>query len=120
MAQCTILTELGRTGPVILGDLSRGLGLDKGWVSRSVETLAQEGLLEKKPSEADKRTVIIEMTATGHSLCESVNTALDSLSERVLKRVPPEEHEGVLRALKILERALEEELDQGHVGTSCC
>lgn len=118
MAQCTILTTLGRTGPVTLGELARGLALDKGWVSRSVEALTQEGLLAKTPSEADKRTVIIEMTDSGETLRQGVNAALDALSERVVKRIPPAELEGVQRALKLLEQALEEELE-GSNG-SCC
>jgi len=119
MAQCTILSELRRAGPMTLGDLARGLALDKGWISRSVETLTQEGLLVKTPSEADKRAVIIEMTPRGQALAEEVNGALDSLSERVLRRIPAEEQETVLRALRLLERALEEELSSGP-GSSCC
>lgn len=120
MAQCTILTALGRTGPVTLGDLSRTLGLDKGWVSRSVETLTQEGLLEKTPSEVDKRTVIIAMTESGQSLCQSVDTALDALSESVLKRIPADKHEEVERTLTLLLLALEEALSEGSRGSGCC
>jgi len=120
MAQCTILTELGRIGAVTLADLSRSLGLDKGWVSRSVEALAQEGLLAKTPSDADKRTVIIDMTGPGQALCQDVNTNLDALSERVIKRIPPREQEGVLKALKLLEQALEAELAAESSGRTCC
>ena len=45
--QCLILTEVGRNGPMTLADLGRRTSLDKGWLSRAVETLVQEGLLTK-------------------------------------------------------------------------
>lgn len=119
MAQCTILSELRRSGPMTIGDLARALALDKGWISRSVETLTQEGLVVKTPSETDKRAVIIEMTPRGQALADEVNSALDSVSERVIRRIPAEEQETVLRALRLLEQTLEAELSSGS-GSYCC
>lgn len=117
LAQCTILTQLDRTGPVTQAELARGLGLDKGWISRSVDALVREGLLVKTPSASDRRSVVIDMTDAGRALCREVNANLDLLSERVLQRIPPEEREGVVHALRLLERALEEELSASR---SCC
>ncbi|MFZ5827609.1 MAG: MarR family winged helix-turn-helix transcriptional regulator [Bacillota bacterium] len=109
--QCMMLTELGRSGPVTLADLVRRLNLDKGWVSRAVESMAQEGLLTKEPSPTDKRAVIISMTASGEALCAGLNRMLDEQSDRILRRIPPEERQGVYRALALLEQALKEELE---------
>ena len=109
--QCMILTELGRSGPVTLADLVRRINLDKGWVSRAVESMAQEGLLKKEPSPTDKRAVIISMTVSGEALCAHLNRTLDEQSDRILRRIPPEERQGVYRALALLAQALQEELE---------
>ncbi|PZN12556.1 MAG: MarR family transcriptional regulator [Bacillota bacterium] len=109
-AQCMILTELGRSGPVTLADLARRVNLDKGWVSRVVEAMTRQGLLRKEPSPADRRAVIISMTAAGAHLCCNLNEMLDHQADRVMRRIPPEERPNVLRALALLERALQEEL----------
>lgn len=112
-AQCVILTQLGRTGPVTLAELVRKVGLDKGWVSRAVESMAQEGLLKKEPSPTDRRAVIISMTEAGDRLCCDLNLTLDGQSDRVMSRIPPAEQANVMRALTLLEQALREELE-GH------
>jgi MFS family permease len=39
VTQCTVLTELGRSGQVPLAELSRRIGFDKSWTSRAVEHL---------------------------------------------------------------------------------
>ncbi len=109
--QCVILTELGRTGPVTLADLVRRVNLDKGWVSRAVETMAQEGLLTKEPSPTDRRAVVVEMTGSGESLCCDLNETLDSQSERIMNRIPLAERANVYRALALLEQALSDELE---------
>jgi len=109
--QCMILTELGRTGPITMADLVRRVNLDKGWISRAVESMAQEGLLTKAPSPTDRRAVVVCMTETGESLCCGLNLTLDSQSERVMSRIPPAERENVYRALSLLEQALREEME---------
>ncbi|MFZ5815695.1 MAG: MarR family winged helix-turn-helix transcriptional regulator [Bacillota bacterium] len=109
--QCMILTELGRSGPVTLAELVRRVNLDKGWVSRAVESMAQEGLLQKEPSPTDKRAIIISMTRQGEALCSDLNETLDAQSHRVMSRIPPGEREGVTRALALLEQALRAEIE---------
>src|SRR5258707_1458285 len=63
--QCLILTELGRHGELTLADLGRRVGLDKGWMSRTVDGLAADGLVHKMPSETDRSTIHVGLTPTG-------------------------------------------------------
>lgn len=104
--QCLILTELGRSGPLTLADLGRHLGLDKGWLSRAVDTLAQEGLLTKQPGELDHRTIAITLSPEGEARYQQLNATLNAQAERVMGRIPPQERQGVYAALELLHRAL--------------
>jgi DNA-binding MarR family transcriptional regulator len=107
--QCTILTELGRSGQMTLADLSRRLGLDKGWLSRSVEALVQEGLIIKTPGEVDRRTIWLNLSEEGQNRYQVLNQSLNNLSERVLEHVQTQDKILVEKALLVLLEALRAE-----------
>lgn len=108
--QCTILTELGRNGPMTLAELGRRLDVDKGWVSRAVEAMTQDGLLTKVPGETDRRTITISLSELGEDRHRELDQVLNDHSERVMARIPAGERAGVYRALNLLRDALRAEL----------
>ena len=112
VTQCTVLTELGRSGPVPLAELSRRIGFDKSWTSRAVEHLVQDGLIEKVPSQTDHRMVRLSLSAMGEQRVRDLNSTLNGLSERVMERIPASQHEGVQKALSLLLEALQAEVEQ--------
>jgi len=95
VTQCTVLTELGRSGPIPLATLARRIGFDKSWTSRAVEHLVQDGLVEKVPSQTDHRMVRLSLTLL-----------LAALQAEVEHPSPPEETPGELtvRALEGADR----------------
>lgn len=107
--QCAILSELGRSGEITLADLGRRVGLDKGWISRMVEGLAEEGLVHKMPSEADRRTVLVALSPAGEARYNALNQTLNTQAERVINEIPAEDHECVFHALRLLQAALQSE-----------
>lgn len=107
--QCSLLTELGRSGPVTLAELGRSLGLDKGWISRTVDALVVQGLVEKQPGAADRRTVLLSLTDAGQRQTAELNGTLNSQSDRIMSRVPAEERPQVIKALETLLSALRAE-----------
>ena len=80
--QCQILTEVGRHGPLTLAALGRRLSLDKGWLSRAVETLVQEGLLTKQAGDNDRRTIRIALSPAGERRYQHLNETLNAHAER--------------------------------------
>src|SRR6266568_254226 len=107
--QCLILTEVGRNGPMTLAELGRRTSLDKGWLSRAVETLVQEGLLTKALGEADRRTIRIALSPAGQTRYQQLNETLDAHAQRVMARIPPAEREQVAHTLARLYQALQAE-----------
>src|SRR5262249_44565492 len=65
--QCLILTEVGRKGSLTLAELGRHTSLDKGWLSRAVEMLVQQGLLTKALGDHDRRTIRIALSKAGET-----------------------------------------------------
>jgi DNA-binding MarR family transcriptional regulator len=111
VTQCTVLTELGRSGPVPLAELSRRIGFDKSWTSRAVDHLVEEGLITKVPSETDRRMVHLSLSAEGKRRLHDLNCTLNGLADQVMRRIPVAEHEGVHRALTLLLGALQNEVE---------
>jgi DNA-binding MarR family transcriptional regulator len=107
--QCLILTEVGRNGPMTLADLGRRTSLDKGWLSRAVEALVQEGLLTKALGDSDRRTIRIALSPAGQTRTQQLNETLNAHAQRVMARIPPEEREQVAHALARLYQALQAE-----------
>ena len=113
LAQCHILTELGRTGPLPLTGLGRRLGLHKGWVSRAVATLVAEGLLERGGVDGDERVVVLSLSRAGRRRLDALNGTLNRHAGKVLGRIAASERGAVHRALELVRTALREELGVG-------
>ena len=109
VTQCTVLTELGRSGPIPLAELSRRIGFDKSWTSRTVEHLVQEGLIEKVPHASDHRMVRLSLSAAGEQRLAELNTTLNRFSAQVMEHIPVEAHTQVHSTLELLLSALQAE-----------
>ena len=110
LTQCTILTQLDRTTPLTLGELSARVGLEKSWTSRAVDRLAAEGLLRKSAGTHDRRTVHITITSKGAQHRERINQLLNGQAARVIADIPPAQRNTVVQALRLLHDAYEREL----------
>jgi len=107
--QCSLLTELGHSGAMTLADLGRRVELDKGWTSRAVETLVDDGLLIKEPSPEDRRMVSIALTPAGTTRFAELNETLNQQVGRIMGRIPSAERRQVIHALELLVEALRAE-----------
>lgn len=109
LARCQILTLLEREDSRTLAEVSRELGTDKAWMSRNVEALVQDGLVQKQSQALDRRMVMLTLTERGQTQAQALNGKLSQQSARLLDRIPAEEQADVLRALELLIGALEAE-----------
>lgn len=121
VTQCTVLTELSRGGPMTLARLSRRIGLDKSWTSRTVEQLVQEGLIEKVPGGEDRRTVQLSLSSAGVARVRALDQTLNALADQALERIPAEHHPSLRDGLVLLQQALSELTEEAAGrGTSTC
>jgi len=116
--QCQLITELGRTGSIPLGELGRRLCLEKSWIGRAVDGLVAEGLAAKEPNPADSRSWLVRLTPPGKRRFQALNDQLEDHAERVTNRLSPRERTMVNESLGLILRALRE--DAGLTTASCC
>jgi DNA-binding MarR family transcriptional regulator len=116
-----VLTELSRSGPMTLVQLSRRIGLDKSWTSRAVEQFTQEGLVEKVPGGEDRRTVQNSLSSAGLARVQALDHTLNALADQALERIPAEHHAFIHQGLALLQQALSELTDEATgSGASAC
>lgn len=109
LTQCWIVTELGRSGSLTLGQLAAAIGFDKSWTSRAVDALVAENLIRKQPDAEDGRRTLLILSAKGKARYAAINGGLEVHSRTVMQRIPAARRREVENALLLLEAALREE-----------
>jgi DNA-binding MarR family transcriptional regulator len=101
-AQCTILTELGRADSLSMGELAARLRLDKGWVSRGIDQMVDDGTVLRAADPADGRAVVLTLTAKGRKQHRELDRLLDAQIERVFSALSATDRAKVHTGLRIL------------------
>jgi DNA-binding MarR family transcriptional regulator len=116
MPKCHAILEIESAGETTASELADRLFLDKSTLSRTVDTLVTQGLVERSPHPDDRRVVRLRLTSDGRSCCDEVNRTNDDYFKKVLDRIPPEKQKQVADAMRVLVDALEKQRDEG----ACC
>lgn len=100
--QQQMLVLLRNRGPIAQVELGRIVGLDKSWVSRIIDRFVADGLVEREPSDQDRRSVLLSLTARGAEQAERIDGLLNDFAEKLLGNIPLEARQGIFEALDVL------------------
>lgn len=113
--ECHLLTELGRSGPQSVSALAGRVWLERSWVSRAVDALAERGLVSKALHPDDARSRLVVLTAEGERTVAALNHTLDDHAAQLLGALSVPERRAVDRSMLLLLKALRED-----IATQCC
>jgi MarR family transcriptional regulator, lower aerobic nicotinate degradation pathway regulator len=82
-----------------MNELARLLGLDKSSVSGLVDRAERRGLVERVPSAADRRAVLVCLTDRGRSLASAGAARFDVDISLLLERLPPSGRDALSRLI---------------------
>jgi DNA-binding MarR family transcriptional regulator len=89
--RASVLAVLVFRGPMSLSELARAEGVKAPTMSRLVKSIAEEGLVRVRGSEADQRRLTIEATARGRRLMLAGRSRrLEALAEAFVSAGPAE------------------------------
>lgn len=117
MAQVELLQRLADEPGLGVSELAQRQNLAKNTVSNVVAQMASSGLLERRPSETDRRAVVLSLTAEGHSRLVHWQEANEKRIRRALAGLGAEDRETIDRALPAL-RALASRMEAEAGGTA--
>ncbi len=102
MAQCHAILEIGAAGELNLKDLAGRLGLDNSTLSRTVESLVQDGLAERTPSREDRRATVIKLNEKGRAAHDRMNKTWNQICRNMFQSIPREKHGPLIESVSIL------------------
>ena len=109
MSQCMTLELLHQRGRCSVRELAEGLALDTSTVTRVVDVLVRDGLVQRARDEKqDRRRVFVSLSASGRRLASKLEASADDYCMRILERIPKGRHAAVLDALLLVVSAIDE------------
>ena len=109
VAQCHVLMELDMKDGISLNTLAASVGLDKSTVSRTVESLVVQGLLERSIPESNRRKTIISLTEAGKKVVNTINSGNDLYFKEVLNRIPEDIRGTFLHGFHLMAESLRQQ-----------
>jgi DNA-binding MarR family transcriptional regulator/GNAT superfamily N-acetyltransferase len=106
LTEARVLFELGRGGELESTALRQATGLDAGYLSRILASFAEQGLVDRRRSEADARRQLVVLTTGGLAAYRELDQRSAAENARVLQRLGPVDREALLGSLETAERLL--------------
>jgi DNA-binding MarR family transcriptional regulator/N-acetylglutamate synthase-like GNAT family acetyltransferase len=101
-----VIYELASRKQATATELGNELGLDAGYLSRTVRDFEKRKLIRKEPSTRDARQSILRLTARGQKEFENLNQRSSNQIEELLNDLSGAEHARLLGAMKTIEELL--------------
>ena len=111
-SQTSVLARVEQSGPLRMGALAEAEGTSPATVCRLIDSLAQDGLIERVPDPLDGRASLVQASAEGASLLGAVRAQGTAALRSALDDLSPEERSIIRRALPALQ-ALTDRLQGG-------
>ncbi len=110
LTEARVLFEIANRERATASDFSRDLGLDPGYLSRTLSGLERRGLIEKAPSETDARRRILSLTPEGREAFSVLDARSREEIAELLGELSEREQRCLLEAMGTIESVLDRRL----------
>jgi len=118
--QCRALQEIGRNRDINTNQLADNLNVDKSTVSRTIDHLVKQNLVDRKPDQRDRRYTSLDLSQEGQVMLQSLELQIVKYYQEVFRTIPENKRTQVIESLDLLLNALKE-VEQGTgSGSVCC
>lgn len=100
-----LLATLRRAGPPYAlppGEIARRCAVSPGAISQQISRAEEQGLVRRHKAEGDGRSVVVELTPSGHDLIEHTVDELLSHEETLLSSLTPDQRTQLSDLLRVL------------------
>jgi DNA-binding MarR family transcriptional regulator len=96
------LAVLNRLGACTMSELAHLSAVDRTTLTRTIDQLVKQGLVERTPSAGDRRLVLLRLRPEGAELARRGSAESARLNERWIKGAPDEQQITAIRALQTI------------------
>jgi len=100
IAQYRALVVLASRGPQRIVDLAAALDVAPSTAGRMCDRLVRKGLIRRHRARADRRAVLVSVTAAGRLVVDQATARRRALIEEILATMPGEAQQAVAKALR--------------------
>jgi DNA-binding MarR family transcriptional regulator/GNAT superfamily N-acetyltransferase len=115
LTEVRVLYELAHREHGTAGELCQDLGLDRGYLSRMLQSFETQGLIKTAASKDDRRKVLLSLTASGRKMLAPLERRSSDEVAAMLSKLAPAQQEKLLLAMRDIERLLVQEKVQEKV-----
>jgi DNA-binding MarR family transcriptional regulator len=113
LPQYRALVVLAADGPKGTAELAAALVVDPSTVTRVCDRLVRKGMVRRHRQPGDRRAVRIALTAAGRDLVAEVTRRRRAELTRLLRALPPDQHQPVIAAFRAFAAAAGETPEPG-------
>ena len=106
LTEARIIYELANRERATATELGNELGMDPGYLSRTLRTLETRKVITRKTSSTDARQSVVGLSAKGRKEFESLNRLSRNQIEEILNDLSPAEQKRLLSAMTLIEDTL--------------
>jgi len=106
-ARWIALLQLSRCGPTSQRELAGRIGVEGPSLVRVLDRLEEQGLVERRPSDDDRRIKQVGLTEAAGPVLQQLTTLADELRHELLADIPAENIKTALHVLKAIGDRLE-------------
>lgn len=106
LSQCHCIVEIGRKGETSVNELSSILNLDKSTMSRTINNLVKQGLVERKINPEDRRYMQITLSDDGNKIYTEIEENMTLYFNKVLDDIPENKRQQVMESVQLLLEAI--------------
>ena len=110
-AQWTILLHLWSEEGINQRELGRRIGIEEATVTRTVDRLVRDRLIQRRVSKDDKRRYELYLTPKGHALRETLVPVVQSLNKQLTANLSSKDYQELIRLLQIVRASAETGVD---------
>jgi DNA-binding MarR family transcriptional regulator/N-acetylglutamate synthase-like GNAT family acetyltransferase len=106
LTEVRVLYDLAHRDQLTAAELGNDLGLDRGYLSRILQSFQRRGLIKKTRSKRDARRSFLELTAKGRKVFAPLNARSQKEIEGMLSNLSTSEQSSLVEAMQTIERLL--------------
>lgn len=88
------------------------MGMEPTSLSRTLKTMEEDGLIERRIDDLDKRKVLIFLTQAGVQKRKLIKSVVNNFNSKIQRIIDPEKLEICLEVLETINKQIETELDE--------
>jgi len=106
-SQCYVLLELLTRENMAMNELSTKMNLDTSTMTRVIDNLVRDKLVERIRDENDRRFVVVGLTTPGRETASKLRASIEDYYAKIIANLPEGEVENVLTSVQLLLTAFE-------------